>query len=142
LLAKRGPGMIAVRDNLELLPMYRGIERRMSPRHRSLKAGVIALERDSLECRIWDFSPAGAGLFVTTADRLPAEFDVIFDYATRHCFIVWQQLGRVGLKYKSERPGRRLLEPPPRSARQAAGFVSRRKGLPCRIFESPPRSTR
>jgi hypothetical protein len=90
--------------------MYQGVERRMSPRHRSLKAGVIALERDSLECRIWDFSPAGVGLFVTTADRLPPEFEVIFDYATRHCVTVWQQLGRVGLKYKSERPDRRLLE--------------------------------
>ena len=123
--------------------MYQGVERRFTPRHRTLKSAVIVLKQDSrVECRIWDFSPAGAGLFVTTADRLPAEFDVIFDYATRHCFIVWQQLGRVGLKYKSERPGRRLLEPPFRSAHQAVGFVPRRKGLPCRIFERPPRSTR
>jgi hypothetical protein len=82
--------------------MYQGSERRISPRHRSLKSGVIALGDDSrVECRIWDFSPAGAGLFVTTEVTLPAEFDLSFDYATRHCVTVWREFNRVGLRYKS-----------------------------------------
>ena len=74
----------------------------MNPRHRSLKAGVIALEQDSLvDCRIWDFSPAGVGLFVTAAVKLPPEFDLTFDHATRHCVTVWREFNRIGLKYKS-----------------------------------------
>jgi hypothetical protein len=82
--------------------MSQGSERRISPRHRSLKLGVIALEDNfRIECRIWDFSPAGAGLFVTTAITLPPECDLSFDYATHHCVTVWRELNRVGLKYKS-----------------------------------------
>jgi hypothetical protein len=84
--------------------MYRGVEQRTSPRYRSLKAGVITFEQDSLfACRIWDFSSAGFGLFVTTAVELPPEFDLIFDYATRHCVTVWREFNRIGLKYKSMR---------------------------------------
>jgi hypothetical protein len=71
---------------------------------RSLKAGVITFEQDSLvACRIWDFSSAGVGLFVTTAVELPAEFDLIFDCATRHCVTVWREFNRIGLRYKSMR---------------------------------------
>jgi hypothetical protein len=82
--------------------MYQGSERRVSPRHRSLKLGVVELDDDfRIECRIWDFSPAGAGLFVTTDVTLPAEFDLSFDYATRHCVTVWREFNRVGLKYRS-----------------------------------------
>ena len=82
--------------------MYTGVERRFTPRHRSLKTGVIALDQGPLiACRILDFSPAGVGLFLPDADNLPAEFDLTFDYATRHCVIVWRQFDRMGLKYKS-----------------------------------------
>jgi hypothetical protein len=82
--------------------MYPGAERRMTPRHRSLKAGMIAFEQDFLvKCRIWDLSPSGVGLFVTTAVELPPEFDLTFDYATRHCVTVWREFNRIGLKYKS-----------------------------------------
>jgi hypothetical protein len=82
--------------------MYQNVEGRFTPRHRSLKAGVIALEPGTLvECKIWDFSLAGVGLFLTDADNLPAEFDLTFDYATRHCVAVWRQHSRMGLKYRS-----------------------------------------
>jgi hypothetical protein len=82
--------------------MYTGVERRITPRHRSLKTGVIALDQGPLvACRMLDFSPAGVGLLLTNDDNLPAEFDLSFDYATRHCVTVWRQLNRMGLKYKS-----------------------------------------
>jgi hypothetical protein len=82
--------------------MYPGAERRISPRHRSLKSGVIALKQDSLiECRIWDFSPAGVGLFTPEANNLPAEFDLTFDYGTRYCVTVWRRPNRAGVRYKS-----------------------------------------
>jgi hypothetical protein len=84
--------------------MYRGVERRINPRHGSAAAGVIWLEGRSLvECTVRDFSPAGAGLLLPDAISLPAEFDLTFDRATRHCIAVWRCLGRMGVKFKSTR---------------------------------------
>jgi hypothetical protein len=89
--------------------MHVGLERRITPRHRSLKTGVIVLQQDSLvECRICDFSPSGVGLFVPTGGNVPAEFELIFDYATRRCITVWRALNRIGLKYRSPTPSRVL----------------------------------
>jgi hypothetical protein len=89
--------------------MHVGIERRITPRHRSLKRGVIVLGQDSLlECRLWDFSPAGVGLFVAAGGNLPAEFELLFDYATRHCVTVWREFNRIGLKYRSPTSSRVL----------------------------------
>jgi hypothetical protein len=94
-----------------MVSMHQGVERRITPRHRSLKSGVITLGQDSrIECRIWDFSPAGAGLLVTAAVELPPEFDLSFDYATRHCVTVWREFDRMGLKY-SFRPLKRPDSP-------------------------------
>jgi hypothetical protein len=94
---------------LEIGFMHVGFERRITPRHRSLKTGVIVLQQDSLvECRICDFSPAGVGLFVPAGGNVPAEFEPIFDYATRQCITVWRALNRIGLKYRSPTPSRVL----------------------------------
>jgi hypothetical protein len=93
---------IAAAGQLEIDFMHSGIERRITPRHRSLKTGVIALKQgSSVQCRIWDFSPAGVGLILLDADNVPAEFDLSFDYATRHCVTVWRAFNRIGLKYRS-----------------------------------------
>jgi hypothetical protein len=95
------------RGALEIGFMHEGFERRITPRHRSLKTGVIGLQQDSLvECRICDFSPAGVGLIQLDADNLLAEFDLSFDYATRHCVTVWRAFNRIGLKYRSPTPSR------------------------------------
>jgi hypothetical protein len=76
----------------------------MTPRHESPRAGVILLDRDRIvECTVRDFSPAGAGLLLPDSVTLPKEFDLIFDHTTCHCVIVWRQLGRIGLKFKSVR---------------------------------------
>jgi hypothetical protein len=48
-----------------------------------------------------NFSPAGAGLLLPDDVSLPAEFDLTFDRATRHCILVWRSLGQAGLKFKS-----------------------------------------
>jgi hypothetical protein len=44
----------------------------------------------------FDFSCRGAvfpvGLFVPAGGNVPAEFELIFDYATRHCVTVWRAL--------------------------------------------------
>jgi hypothetical protein len=83
--------------------MYQGVERRLIPRHKGPKPAVILLESDALfECTLLDFSPAGAGLFVSDAAILPAAFDLRFDQVTRHCTVVWRQLHRMGLKFRSK----------------------------------------
>jgi hypothetical protein len=82
--------------------MYLGVERRMNPRHRVTTEGMIWRRGYArVECTAQNFSPAGAGLLLPDDVGLPAEFDLTFDRATRHCILVWRSLGRVGLKFKS-----------------------------------------
>jgi hypothetical protein len=85
---------------------YRGVERRMTPRHMGPSAGVmILLEADSLvECTVRDFSPAGVGLLPPAAIILPPEFDLVFNHATYQCVTVWRQPDRMGLKFNSASP--------------------------------------
>ena len=81
---------------------YQVVERRMTPRHQSPKAGVILLERAfRVECMVRDFSPAGIGLLVPDTIILPDNFYLTFDYAVRRCVTVWRQLDRMGAKFKS-----------------------------------------
>jgi hypothetical protein len=82
--------------------MYRGIERRLAPRRRGPKVGVLLLEQDALiECTVRDFSPAGVGLVLPDVIDLPAEFELTFSRSHHHCMTVWRQLGRMGLTFKS-----------------------------------------
>jgi hypothetical protein len=82
--------------------MYRGVERRLAPRRKGPKAGVILLEQDALiECTVRDSSPAGVGLLLPDVVHLPAEFDLTFSHANHRCITVWRHLGRMGLKFKS-----------------------------------------
>ena len=81
---------------------YRGVERRINPRHLARIAGAILLERDALvDCTVRDFSPAGVGLILPDTVSLPAEFDLTFNHATQHCIAVWRHTERMGLKFKS-----------------------------------------
>jgi hypothetical protein len=81
---------------------YRGVERRMTPRHQSPIVGLILLGRNVLvECPARDFSTAGVGLSLPKAIVLPAEFDLTLDQTTHHCVAVWRQSKRMGLKFKS-----------------------------------------
>ena len=85
---------------------YRGVERRINPRHLARITGAILLEHDFLvDCTVGDFSPAGAGLRLPDTVVLPAEFDLTFNYATNHvtqrCITVWRHTGRMGVNFKS-----------------------------------------
>ena len=85
-----------------------GVERRVTPRHQSPKAGVILLERAfRVECVVRDFSPTGVGLLVPDTIILPDKFYLTFDYVVRRCIIVWRQLDRMGVKSIAQawRPG-------------------------------------
>jgi hypothetical protein len=82
--------------------MYQGTERRLDPRHQGPKMGVILLDHDALVgCTVRDFSPVSVGLLLADVLHLPPEFDVTFSHTSHHCVTVWQQLDRMGLKFKS-----------------------------------------
>jgi DNA-binding NarL/FixJ family response regulator len=90
------------RNQLWIGSTYHGVERRMTPRHQSTEAGVVALERDLLvECIVRDFSPGGAGLLLPDAIVMPAEFDLSRNHVKRRCISVWRQLDRMGVKFES-----------------------------------------
>jgi PilZ domain len=76
-------------------------ERRRAQRHRTLKAGKIVLHSGAsvIDCTIRNLSPEGAAIAVDNAATLPAEFDLEFDGATRHCKIAWRRLDRLGVKF-------------------------------------------
>jgi PilZ domain len=81
---------------------YRGVERRMTPRHQTPKTGVILLEHAfRVECMVRDFSPGGAGLLLPDPRYLPDDFYLTFDHAVRRCSTVWRQPDRIGVKFKS-----------------------------------------
>jgi PilZ domain len=89
---------------LQPAPIYFGPERRANPRDQITTPAVV---RDDgpysiFICKVRDASPAGAGLTLpNNLSPLPPEFDLTFKDATRHCIVVWQQRGRLGLKFKS-----------------------------------------
>jgi hypothetical protein len=79
---------------------YKGVERRINPRHLARIPGAILLGRDSfVDCTVRDFSPAGVGLILPDPVSLPAEFDLTFNHVTQHCITVWRHTERMGLKF-------------------------------------------
>jgi PilZ domain len=81
---------------------YRGVERRINPRHLVRVSGALLREHDSLvDCTVRDFSPAGVGLWLPDTVSVPAEVDLTFNHLTRRCTTVWRHSERMGLKFKS-----------------------------------------
>ena len=82
--------------------MYSGPERRINPRHWVGTEGLIWRDQYSIVlCTVRDVSPAGAGLLLPDGvSPLPTEFALTFDRVTRRCAVVWQHLGRMGLKFE------------------------------------------
>src|ERR1035441_4489389 len=55
-------------------------ERRQVPRHRTLKAGSIAFNRDGgVDCRVRNLSPAGACLEVASQIGIPDDFVLVVE---------------------------------------------------------------
>ena len=81
---------------------YKGLERKINPRHLARIPGAILLGRDSIvDCTVRDFSPAGVGLILPDTVSLPVEFELTFNHATQHCIAVWRRTERMGLKFNS-----------------------------------------
>jgi hypothetical protein len=77
-------------------------DRRKQPRHRTLKAGLIAFNRaGTIECRLRNLSAIGAGLEVASQVGIPDEFLLLVEHEQlkRQCRVVWRQPNRMGVEF-------------------------------------------
>jgi PilZ domain-containing protein len=79
-------------------------ERRKTPRHRTLKAGSIALTGASrIDCSVRNLSQSGAMLEVVSPLGIPEEFVLVIanDHVQQPCHVVWRTTTRLGVEFKA-----------------------------------------
>lgn len=74
-------------------------EKRISPRHRVLKAGTIEFNGGAIDCTIRNLSTAGAALDVTSPVGIPAHFTLFTDGAHLPCHVIWRREKRIGVAF-------------------------------------------
>lgn len=77
-------------------------ERRKVHRHRTLKAGSIALNRaGTIDCRVRNLSPAGACLEVASQIGIPDQFVLVVaaDDLRQPCHVIWRTANRMGVAF-------------------------------------------
>jgi hypothetical protein len=86
--------------------MERRLERRRSPRLRTLKAARILLNqhRSALDCTVRNLTQIGACLTVPSTVGIPDRFDVIFesDHSMRACRMIWHKEKQIGVEFASD----------------------------------------
>ena len=78
-------------------------ERRMPPRHRTLKVGVIAFNRGGgISCTVRNISDGGACLEVSSQMDIPDAFtlEVRLDRLKRPCHVCWRHRDRIGVAFE------------------------------------------
>jgi hypothetical protein len=81
------------------------VERRKVPRHRTLKAGLIAFNRAAtIECRVRNLSPLGACLDVAGQIGIPDEFMLFVEHEQlkKKCRVIWRNPTRLGIEFLAE----------------------------------------
>jgi hypothetical protein len=79
-------------------------ERRRNQRHRTLKAGSIALQGAArIDCRVRNLSPAGAMLDVTSPIGIPDDFVLVIehDHVQKSCHVIWRTPTRLGVEFRA-----------------------------------------
>ena len=80
------------------------MERRLAPRKRVLKRGIVELRESALPCKIIDLSDMGAGLALSGASHIPNFFTLLIpDYAPVFCQIIWRRQERLGVTFRKLR---------------------------------------
>jgi len=77
-------------------------ERRKVQRHRTLKAGSISFNRaGGIDCRVRNFSPAGACLEVASQVGIPEDFELVIehDHFRKACHVIWRTATRLGVAF-------------------------------------------
>ena len=80
-------------------------DRRKQPRHRTLKAGLIAFNRaGTIDCRVRNLSSIGAGLEVSSQVGIPEEFMLLVEHEhlKRRCRVIWRQPTRLGVEFLAD----------------------------------------
>ena len=79
-------------------------ERRKILRHRTLKAGAICFNRaGGVDCRVRNFSPAGACLEVASQVGIPEYFELVIEHDRfrTSCHVIWRTATRLGVEFES-----------------------------------------
>ena len=77
-------------------------ERRVTLRHRILKAGTIAFNRaGGISCMVRNMSPTGACLEVESQIGIPDRFTLVIesDRLQRPCHVAWRKDKRLGVAF-------------------------------------------
>ena len=80
-------------------------ERRKVQRHRTLKAGTIAFNKDGgFDCRVRNLSPIGACLEVASQLGIPDDFVLVVevDHFRSSCHVVWRTGTRLGVEFVAQ----------------------------------------
>jgi hypothetical protein len=81
------------------------VERRKLPRHRTLKAGLIAFNRAAtIECRVRNLSKIGACLDVVSQVGIPDEFMLVVEHEQlkKKCRVIWRKPNRLGVEFADD----------------------------------------
>jgi hypothetical protein len=81
------------------------VERRKLPRHRTLKAGLIAFNRAAtIECRVRNLSEIGACLDVAGQVGIPDEFMLVIEHEQlkKKCRVIWRKPNRLGVEFAAK----------------------------------------
>jgi hypothetical protein len=81
------------------------VERRKLPRHRTLKAGLIAFNSAAtIECRVRNLSEIGACLEVASQVGIPDEFMLVVEHEQlkKKCRVIWRKPDRLGVEFAAE----------------------------------------
>jgi hypothetical protein len=77
------------------------VERRVTGRHRVLKAGTIEFGGGVIDCTVRNVSNNGAALEVTSPIGIPAKFTLVLPGDGLHfrCRIIWRKNHRIGVAF-------------------------------------------
>ena len=75
--------------------------KRISQRHRVLKAGTIEFGGGAIDCTVRNISETGAALDVTSPLGIPERFTLaVSDGTHRNCRVMWRKEKRIGVKFE------------------------------------------
>jgi hypothetical protein len=80
------------------------MEKRRTPRHRTLKAGKIAFNdmKSVIDCVVRNLTSQGAALQVASLAGIPSQFILVVDAQRRPCRVAWRQADRIGVEFIGE----------------------------------------
>ena len=77
-------------------------EKRVNPRRRSLKSGLIIIgeKAPKIECAVRNISHTGAALQASTSIGIPQTFDIVVDGVRRRARSQWRTDSKIGVLFE------------------------------------------